>query len=42
MLPNFLFISSTLLALQLSLKHAYTGIFWTLLYFDAQYFILIG
>ena len=24
-------------ALQLSLKHAFTGSFWTLLYFDAQY-----
>ena len=29
-------------ALQLSLKHVFTEIFWTLLYFDAQYFILIG
>ena len=42
LLPHFLLISWILLALQLSLKHAFTGIFWTLVYFDAQYFILIG
>ena len=41
-IANFLSISWILLALQLSLKHAFTGIFWTLVYFDAQYFILIG
>ena len=29
-------------ALQLSLKHILTGMLWTLLCFDAQYFILIG
>ena len=29
-------------ALQLSLKHAFMGVFWTLLYFEPQYFILIG
>ena len=36
------FTSWILLALQLSLKHAFTRIFWNLLYFDAQYFILTG
>ena len=42
LLPNFLFISWILLALELYLKHDFAEIFRTLLYFDAQYFIPIG
>ena len=42
LLSSFLFISWILLALQLAFKQTFTGIFWTLLFFDVQYFILIG